>query len=349
MANELPESELALVSIVVRSMGRTTLFEALNSIASQTHPKIEIVVVNALGVGHPALGERHGSRQLRYVNSGHPLARSAAANAGLDACTGDYIGFLDDDDLLLPSHVSELLSILQAPGAAWIGYSGVRMEVMDAKGNEVTRVDINLPFHLPSLRAQNYIPMHAVVFHRRLLALGCRMDEALDRYEDWDFWLQLAAHSPFLHNSSITAIYRNFGHSGFGLDPNKELIEQGRAALFEKWGRRWSGTELSEILSSLRDGIVHRPPAQVAHTEILTQTIERLEALHAKAQRDAELLAQEITDLRVKAHCAQDSVTALQQELEIREAEIRTLRSSTSWRVTAPLRALVKTLFFRGQ
>ena len=43
-----------LVSVIVRTIGRDTLVEALNSIVCQTYPNIEIVLVDASGAGSPA-------------------------------------------------------------------------------------------------------------------------------------------------------------------------------------------------------------------------------------------------------------------------------------------------------
>ena len=76
------------VSLIVRSMARPTLAEALASIAQQTYPVLEVIVVNAHGPGYPPLGEQCGPFPLRFVDQGRPLERSAAANAGLDAARG---------------------------------------------------------------------------------------------------------------------------------------------------------------------------------------------------------------------------------------------------------------------
>ncbi|MFO1372872.1 MAG: hypothetical protein U1F42_10970 [Candidatus Competibacteraceae bacterium] len=100
--------------------------------------------------------------------------------------------------------------------------------------------------------------MHAVLFERGWRKRGCRFDESLALYEDWDFWLQLAQHSEFLHVDQVTACYHNFGHSGFGLQADTAKIAAGRAALFDKWRTIWSGAELSEALAALRDGVIHK-------------------------------------------------------------------------------------------
>ncbi|MHC4230563.1 MAG: PIG-L family deacetylase, partial [Planctomycetota bacterium] len=72
-----------LVTVIIRSMDRETLSEALDSVALQTYPNIEVVVVNAKGEGHPEVGGWCGRFPLRLCGTGQALGRSRAANTGL--------------------------------------------------------------------------------------------------------------------------------------------------------------------------------------------------------------------------------------------------------------------------
>src|SRR6185503_8403694 len=101
---------MSLVSILIRSMDRPTLERALDSAAAQDHPDLELVVVAACGPRHRALPETWRGRPLRMVVPPEPLDRARAANAALDAARGEWLNFLDDDDELLPRHVSTLLA-----------------------------------------------------------------------------------------------------------------------------------------------------------------------------------------------------------------------------------------------
>jgi len=370
MPDIFPDQNNALVSIIIRSMARPTLAEALDSLAGQTWPHLEAVVVNAQGPGHPPPGPTCGRFPLRFVDTGRPLERSAAANAGLDAALGHYVGFLDDDDLLFPDHVAALVNALQSSAMARIAYSGVRMIAYTPDGAVGAETVLNQPFHLPSLRAQNYIPMHAVLFARTLLEAGCRFDETLDRYEDWDFWLQLAEQGEFLHVDQITACYRNFGHSGFGLTADAATIAAGRAALFDKWRHRWTGAELSEAFAALLAGVIHRQP-QSASAESL-----RLETLAAHLREQGDLLREMQTQLAVaqqEYHAFQHdqreqyqrqlaewteqaqhlreqlserdrSLAEQDQQLRERDRQLAALYQSTSWQITRPLRGLTVAL-----
>ena len=221
------------VSIVVRSTGRPVLAEALAAIAAQTHPAIEVVLVDASGA-HPPVALSCGTFPVVFVAASAPRSRPVAANAGLAAATGSYIGFLDDDDLIAPGHVAGLVAALDAlPGYA-LAYAQAR-EVAQGK---VVAVRAR-PYSRLLLFQDCYLSNNAVLFRREMLA-HCRFDESLEVCEDWDFWLQASAVSDFLAVPQQTAFYRSdLGASGMGgvAGANRDFAkyERFRAKIAAKW------------------------------------------------------------------------------------------------------------------
>ena len=90
-----------LVSVLVRSMDRASLPEALASVAAQSYDSIEVVLINAKKGEHSNVGTWCGRFPLRLINSEVGLTRVAAANTGLEHAQGTYLMFLDDDDLIV--------------------------------------------------------------------------------------------------------------------------------------------------------------------------------------------------------------------------------------------------------
>lgn len=241
-----------LVSVVVRSMGRDSLPRALDSIAMQTYPVLEVVVVDALGSDHPEVPVRCGPHPVRVSRTpGSSLGRSQAANAGLRAATGTFVVFLDDDDRFLPRHIEQLVAALTLHGQALVAYAGVVGVAPDGTAVHT----LNMPFSLPRLRLGNFIPIHAAAFARSLVEAGCSFDENLELFEDWDFWLQLAERTAFVHVDTIGAEYRMGGGSGVGLDPQHDLLRQGRARVLDKWRLRWTGEQIDAMLDVLYDEV----------------------------------------------------------------------------------------------
>jgi glycosyltransferase involved in cell wall biosynthesis len=227
MASILPQS---LVSVIVRSMGRPSLTKALDSIATQTHRPMEIVLVDAAGSG--AAIAAHGGLPVRFVRKG-PLDRSRAANAGLEAARGGWVMFLDEDDEIDCTHVEDLL-LTAANARVPAAYSQTRLVAASGESESV----FGGPFDQLALFRSNYLSLHAVLFNRALVTQGCRFDESLAMFEDWDFWLQVAMRTPFAFTGRPTAIYRaETGESGAegGVALDREAVLAQRERLMRKW------------------------------------------------------------------------------------------------------------------
>jgi LmbE family N-acetylglucosaminyl deacetylase/glycosyltransferase involved in cell wall biosynthesis/GT2 family glycosyltransferase len=303
-------AEMPLVSIIVRSIDRPTLAEALASVAAQTYPNIELVVVNAKGAAHSALPDYGHRLLLQLIDTGVPLKRSAAANAGLQAARGEYLAFLDDDDTLDPDHVSDLVSVLRKEGGNTIAYSGVRGIDRSDPQRKVTRI-FGEPFESRAkLLAGNFIPSQALLFSRQAIENGARFDESLDVYEDWDFWLQLAEKARFVYVDRVSATYFTGGSSEVSpLAYDPEAVRRAAHALFEKWKHRVTPGELKGM-----GDLYHQTKAVLLGTQDeVTRLVDRLQSAEARLKGTEDDLAQTVGTLR-------------------------DVYGSTSWRVTAPLR-----------
>jgi tetratricopeptide (TPR) repeat protein len=222
-----------LVSIIVRSMARPSLVTALESIGAQDHPRIEAIVVAASGPAHPAPRGSAGAHPVRFVRTERSLPRPMAANAGLDAVTGEWITFLDDDDVLMPNHVSGLVSAQRNAGDAKLIYTTARARFFDGSSETLGQ-----PFALIQLYERNFIHLSMSLFSRDLLTSGCRFDESLDILQDWDFFLQCAQHTRFHFEHRQTFEWRaDAGNSGTGAGKNQDDERFGvfRDRIYAKW------------------------------------------------------------------------------------------------------------------
>jgi hypothetical protein len=226
-----PAGSPPLVSVIVRTMGRPTLPRALECIARQAYRPLEVVLVDASGTG--AGVKPFEDIPISFVQRGR-LARAQAANAGLDAASGDLIAFLDEDDEIEASHFESLVEALAADSAARVAYSQTKL--LDAAGR-FQRV-FGGPFDRMALFRSNYLAIHAVAFDRTLVTEGARFDESLEVFEDWDFWLQLSMRTAFAFTGQPTAIYHAAtGASGAGAGPNldRATVLAHRERLMRKW------------------------------------------------------------------------------------------------------------------
>ncbi|MDO8894419.1 rhamnan synthesis F family protein [Nitrosomonas sp.] len=336
----LDRSDMPLVSIIIRSMDRPTLSDALDSVALQTYPNIEVVLVNAKGADHREVGEWCGQFPIRITTNYESLNRSQAANIGLNAAQGNYLIFLDDDDLFYPEHIATLVAALQNHPNIRCAYSGVRVEYyVDQQLQTVTA--FNEPYNQHRLWGRNFIPIHAMLFEQSLVKKDhCGFDENLKVFEDWDFWIQLTQHSDILHIDKITAIYRNYGHSGLGLKQDEAFLKESRSKVYNKWKMLLTGEQLEELIQYREDAIASLR-SQVANNDQLAASLQsRLEQNTLASLQHEQSLQKTINDLQKIINNQQKTIHDLQKT-------IHDLFHSTSWRITSPLRFLVRII--RGQ
>ena len=254
MVTENASGQDKLVSIICRTVGRPVLTHTLESVLSQTYPHIELILVNAANSDLSKFKNLIESLNTVIVCLERPLGRSEAANVGLEASTGDYLMFLDDDDWIDTEHITTLVNYLNNHADSKAAYSSVQKT--DAEGQDIPYV-FERDYDPITLMRDNYIPIHAMVFARSLIEKGCKFDEAFNIYEDWDFWLQMSRETIFHHIDKISAYYRQGGdsdtepgdHSHRYRANNK--LGKARAAIFEKWKPLWTGEDINQLIGEL--------------------------------------------------------------------------------------------------
>lgn len=330
-----------LVSVLIRSIARETLQQTLDAIASQDYPAIEVWVVAAV-TNHPPVTMASSAVQVHLVQTETPLHRSLAANKALDLAQGQYAMFLDDDDWIAPHHISGLVKALQDAPEYAAAYS--QTQTVAASGDATGMPVMGLPYDPQRLLSGNWMPLHSVLFSVRLRDLGCRFDEQLDLYEDWDFWLQAAQHTPFLHAPVVTAFYRT--HESSGVHHHAAFHGEASRIIYDKWCHRWTADQMAQIMarnwqhSELQAALrTTQLEAEQLHAALNRVTAERTQV---SAQRD-QLSAQRD---QLSADCQQLQQDLVQLKLSTlplveHQHALNQLLSSRSWRITAPMRQAV--------
>ncbi len=227
------------VSVIVRTMDRPELLaDALDSIAESSYRRVEVILVNDGGTP-PTIPAAFPFPVVR-VEMGTNQGRAAAANAGVDAATGEYLCFLDDDDLMEPGHLETLVGLVSAAGIR-VAYTDAAVGVYELEpGHGWQEVDRRLPysrdFDPDLLLVDNYIPFNTLIVERSLFDEAGPFDPNLEFFEDWEFLIRLAGLTPFHHRPQVTAEYRHFrgsGHHILGAQPHQfhQALRQHHAAL----------------------------------------------------------------------------------------------------------------------
>ena len=324
--------QMPLVSVLVRSMDRDCLPQALASVALQTYSNIEVVVVNAKGGVHRPLSFLPQTLPCRLVNSeaaSAPLSRPQAANLALQNAQGQLAIFLDDDDFFQPEHLSQLVALLQDNPQAAGAYSGVRVD--DQNGH--TLREYNLPWSKQRLLAINFLPIHAVLFRMdQVKQQGLTFNAALEVLEDWDFWLQLTQNKPLVHNPQITAVYRQaLGKSELGNAEGQNHWQTWHHQILQKFVSQATPQQTTDLLS-WHAVTLDAQVAQSAQNELALK--QQIAQLQAQASLDQQHIAQEIAtrlalqkELEAFSQQTQEVLAKKEAELQNHSAELLNLLS----------------------
>lgn len=239
------------MTVVIPTYGRPRfLEEALASIIAQTHRPIEVVVVDdcspfAVQVELPA----DAGVDVVTVRHARNMGPGAARNTGLAHSNGTFVTFLDDDDLLLPSRITEAVTAI---GQA--SMHACRANIPTPRYDGDRRHDL---LHGP-------LPLTGQVIHRRTDVL--QFDPTLRVSEDIEWWMRMRDRAIFAWSDEEGVRIRR--HDGLrpGVDPQKRLrcrttvlerhwwtLDRRARAEWTSWaasaavlaGRRWQGMRLS--------------------------------------------------------------------------------------------------------
>jgi LmbE family N-acetylglucosaminyl deacetylase/glycosyltransferase involved in cell wall biosynthesis len=323
------------ISVVVRTRDRPELVaEALASLAAGEYRRVTVVLVNDGGAPPPvpegfaapgAAGRGAPGRSLPLVRIDLPApqGRAAAAAAGIAAATGDFVAFLDDDDLAAPEHLATLAGMVGG-AAVRVAYTDAAVGVYELDGEagwtcRERRLPYSRDFDPDMLLVDNYIPFNTLLIERRLLDEAGPPDQTLPFFEDWDLLIRLAALAPFHHLARVTCEYRHFRgpmNHVFGERPRERadflLV---KARVLAKHAARLTPAALARAVDTLRGELVAERVAATAGER-------RLEAV----RREHADLARANRELSAERFHFEDRFHAVNGELHAVNGELHALR-----------------------
>ncbi len=208
--------ESALVSVIIPTYNRAAyLGDALRSVQAQTHPNVEIIVADDGSTDNTAEVVAGFGDAITYLLLSHRGQPAATRNGGLRVARGEYVAFLDSDDLFLPGKLSLQLAAFETHPEAALVYSNGHF-FRDDPGQPTGYVLDGLPSPsgsvFPELLRGNFLTTPVVLVRRSCFDTVGLFDERPDFFvgEDFDLWLRIAAQfSVFYVPGDVAAIRRH--------------------------------------------------------------------------------------------------------------------------------------------
>jgi GT2 family glycosyltransferase len=206
-----------LVSILIRTYRRPMwLREALSTVMHQTYSNIEVVVVEdgAPSQAQAICAEAHWRFPVRYFATGERVGRSRAGNIAMQRAAGQWLNFLDDDDMLFADHV-EVLVRAALSNQSSVVYSFAWEVPTKLQSLEPLQYQESLPlaryrerFSTIALWHHDFMPIQSVMFKQSVFADVGGFAEDMDQLEDWNLWTRFAAKYDFVTVEKTTSKYR---------------------------------------------------------------------------------------------------------------------------------------------
>ena len=198
----------ATVTIVIVCYNQARyLREAIESALAQTHPSVDILVVDDGSTDETA------SVAAAFLGVGYVCQANrglaAARNTGLRIASGESVVFLDADDKLLPGAIEAGIECFgRHPECAFV-YGGYRNIFDDGSPAPTLPPQPVMSDHYARLLQGNFIGMHgAVLYRREILAAVGGFNEALRACEDYELYLRIARRHAIHGHPSVVAEYR---------------------------------------------------------------------------------------------------------------------------------------------
>src|SRR4030095_8630203 len=113
------------VSVVVPTRNRSTLLSmTLRSVLRQQQVELEVIVIDEASTDDTAaMLATLGDPRVRVIHHDRPLGVSAARNRGAAEAHGEWLAFVDDDDLWAPDKLARQIQAAETAGRDW-AYGG---------------------------------------------------------------------------------------------------------------------------------------------------------------------------------------------------------------------------------
>ena len=334
---------------------------AIRSVFAQSDPDFELLIVaDGCTDGTRDVVTAFDDRRIRFFDLPKaPHFGYASRNVALRQARGHFIAFAAHDDLLLPDHLASMGRLLEDSNTGW-GYS--RPLWVSTDGIIVPFcTNLGLPDEWHDFQRGNTIPAACVVHTRALLEQAGFWPEDVPSAADWVLWRRMLGiiGGPGAYLKAPTNLHfsADWKRSRFaGSDEVRRLVgiadhapwwpailrhtpsnEPEQATIWRTMhagGTPWV-TELRTAIDTVIDRL-----AWMAVREILPRAEA---ACAAKTQAEARAAAAREAQFQAEARAVSAAASA-----DAARRELNSIRQSTSWRITAPLRTLARGMGVRG-
>jgi glycosyltransferase involved in cell wall biosynthesis len=181
------------VSTVIPTFNRLfQLAELMESLSRQTFQEFEVIIVNDGGERVDILKDVYSNLDIVIVemdaNRGHVHAR----NEGLKQARGEFILLMDDDDLLVHTHIEKMVEAMDDSDLLYSDVEIVKFEVENNIRMPKSRSLFAYELELEAMRKFSTFVPSGCLYRKSIHNIVGYFDPEVHNYWDWDFFLTVA-------------------------------------------------------------------------------------------------------------------------------------------------------------
>jgi glycosyltransferase involved in cell wall biosynthesis len=182
-----------LITVYIPTKNRLDLLKrAVNSVLSQTHRPIELIVVSD-GSDDGTCDYVNGLDEnisIALIHNDTSVGACAARNQAIDVAQGEFITGLDDDDIFLPHRLATFLAEWRRQQEKGVRFSCLFDRRIVNAGDNVALWDTEATVSAEQIVQSNAVGNQVFTTPQRMKDAGS-FDPAMPAWQDWDMWVRL--------------------------------------------------------------------------------------------------------------------------------------------------------------
>jgi len=214
-----------LVSVIIPTYNRADfIIETVKSVLCQTYQDFEIIIIDDGSTDNTSdLIKTIDDVRLKYIyqkNSGLP---ASPRNVGIKKAKGNFIAFLDSDDLWLPEKLEKQVEILANDDNIGLVYCNASYFGADYHGDSTIVQKGYSGDVFDKLIEKNFVPALSVMCRREVFTVAGLFDESknLRAVEDYELWMRIAKYFKLHYIDQVLCRYRLHSQNILGEDKFK--------------------------------------------------------------------------------------------------------------------------------
>lgn len=247
---------MSKVSVIIPSYNRAHCIAAcIQSVLNQTMQDLEVIIVDDCSKDNTEeVVNKIQDPRVKFIRHDKNQGGAVARNTGIEKASGEFIAFLDSDDLWLPNKLEKQISFMEEKGDSF-GLCYTWFILQDPEGNEIMRLEYDIQGReIPELLIRNYVgTFSSVVFRASVLKAVNGLDPKMRSCQDWDLFIRANQVTDICYVPEHLVIYLQDKKDQFRISSNPQAVIDGHLRLLSKNKNQYAKAGKSIYLQVLKN------------------------------------------------------------------------------------------------